>query len=228
MSGCRRYAGKMKAKIVDLSHPIADGSGAYPGLPSPSIAPHISRDQSVERYGGLATFQFDRITMVGNTGTYLDAPFHRYTDGADMSGIDLTRHAGVPGLVVHVAKSVRAITCDLLPSKMPHGAAVLFATGWDRRYGTPEYMCDAPFLAADAATALVERGAALVGIDGPNLDAIEDLARPAHTILLGGGVSIVEHLCNLHSLNGEPFAFFAVPPALKNVGSFPVRAFAML
>jgi kynurenine formamidase len=214
-------------RIIDLSHSIEHGRGAYPGLPEPSIRPHIAREDSHERYGGLATFQIDAIAMVGNTGTYLDAPFHRDEHGVDMSAIDLARHAGIPGVVVRVPDSVRSITPDVLPAVFPRGAAVLFATGWDRRYGTAEYAADAPFLHADCARTLVGRGAVLVGIDGPNLDDIGDLARPAHTILLRSGVGIVEHLRNLDALDGEPFAFFAVPPALKRVGSFPVRAFAL-
>ena len=215
-------------KIVDLSHTISHGTGAYADLPAPSIYPHLTRGDSHRRYGGLATFQIDRIAMVGNTGTYLDTPFHRYPEGADLSTIDLARHAGVPGVVIGLAPKARAITRNLIPAALPRGAAVLFATGWDRRWGTPEYMHDAPFLGADAAHELVERGVALVGIDGPNLDDVQDLARPAHTILLKNNIGIVEHLCNLGSLDGEPFAFFAVPPSIKSVGSFPVRAFALL
>jgi kynurenine formamidase len=215
-------------KVVDLSHTIEDGNGAYAGLPGPSIAPHLTRTDSIDRYGGLASFQIDRISMVGNTGTYLDAPYHRYPDGADMAAIDLARHVGLPGAVVTIPRAVRAIGPEHLPADLRSGSCVLFETGWDRLWGTPAYMESAPFLSARAAHVLARAGVAIVGIDSPNLDDVDDLARPAHTVLLRHNVGIVEHLRNLGALGTKAFHFFAAPPAFKNVGSFPVRAFAIL
>ena len=51
---------------------------------------------------------------------------------------------------------------------------------------------------------------------------------PAHTILLRAEIPIVEHMCNLGSLPVTGFKFFAVPAPVKGMGSFPVRAFAIL
>ena len=74
----------------------------YPGLPGPSIAPHLTREASRDLYAPGTEFAIDRLTLVGNTGTYLDAPYHRYPDGADLSSVRLDRTADLPAAVVRV------------------------------------------------------------------------------------------------------------------------------
>jgi kynurenine formamidase len=108
------------------------------------------------------------------------------------------------------------------------GRAVLLHTGWDRHWTTDRYRIDAPYLTTSAAEWLVEQGAALVGIDSINIDDMGDTTRPAHTRLLAAGIPIVEHLCDLHKLPREGFRFYAAPPRIVGMGTFPVRAFAVV
>ena len=68
----------------------------------------------------------------------------------------------------------------------------------------------------------------LVGIDSLNIDDTDDGYRPVHTLLLGSEIPIVEHLCNLQLLPDKGFKFFAVPVKVKDFGTFPVRAFAII
>lgn len=89
-------------RVVDLSHPIAEGMVTYPGLPAPSITPHLTRAASRERYAPGTEFAMDVITMIGNTGTYLDSPFHRYADGADLAALDLDTLVDLPAEVFHL------------------------------------------------------------------------------------------------------------------------------
>ncbi|MET0459472.1 MAG: cyclase family protein [Ilumatobacteraceae bacterium] len=214
--------------IIDLSHEIADGTVTYPGLPAPVISDHLSRVDSRERYEPGYEFQIGRIEMVSNTGTYLDTPFHRFPDGHDLAGLDLGRVAGVDGVLVDATAAPEA-GAELLAGLDVAGRAVLVRTGWDRHWGTDAYGDPAhPFLGVDAAELLVAAGAAVVGIDSVNIDDTRTGARPIHTALLGAGIPIVEHLCRLDELTGRPFAFFAVPPAVVGMGTFPVRAFAVL
>jgi arylformamidase len=74
---------------------------------------------------------------------------------------------------------------------------------------------------------LREAGASLVGIYSLNIDDTADLTRPVHTMLLGAGIPIVEHLCGLSALPDTGASFFAVPTKVKAVGTFPIRAFAL-
>lgn len=220
-------------RVVDLSHPIRAGLVTYPGLPAPVIEPHLTRADSRQKYAPGTEFAMDVITMIGNTGTYLDSPFHRYADGRDLAGLDLESLVGLRAEVYHLVEDWsahrRGIGPDALAGRDVRGAAVLLHTGWDRHFGTPAYGSGAPFLTADGADYLVDAGAVLVGIDSLNIDDTESGGeRPAHTVLLGAGVHVVEHLTRLGDVPETGARFTAAPPAVEGFGTFPVRAFAEL
>jgi len=213
-------------RLVDLSHLIEHGMTTYQGLPGPHICDFWERAASAANYDDGSTFQIGRIDMVANTGTYLDAPFHRYADGDDIGALALERLAALPGLVVRAdSRAVDAAAFDGLDVA---GRAVLVHTGWDRHWRTDAYASGHPFLTEAAARLLAERGAALVGIDSYNIDDTATRSRPVHTILLGAGVLICEHMTNLGALPDSGFAFSAVPPKIAGLGTFPVRAFARI
>jgi kynurenine formamidase len=198
----------------------------YPGFPSPTIDAWLTREESRSRYAGKAEFYIGRVNMVGNVGTYLDSPFHRHANRADLSQIPLESVARLDGIVVDVKTMVsRAISTDCDESKL-RGRAVLFRTGWNKRWGTESYWSPGPFLNNDTIDLLVRARAALVGVDFWNIDDVDNMSRPAHTRLLGADIPIVEHLTNLSALPRTGFRFYAVPPRVVSGASFPVRAFA--
>jgi arylformamidase len=218
-------------QVVDLSHSIRAGLVTYPGLPAPVITPHLTREDSRSRYAPGTEFAMDLITMIGNTGTYLDSPFHRYADGLDLAGLDLSTLVGLRAEVFHLTDAWdptrRGIRAETLADRDVRGAAVLLHTGWDQHFGTAEYGFGAPFLTAEGTQYLIDAGAVLVGIDSVNVDDTESGGeRPAHTLLLGAGVHVVEHLANLAALPPQGARFTAAPPAVEGFGTFPVRAFA--
>lgn len=215
--------------LVDLTHPIEDGMVTYPGLPGPQLGVHLSRADSRSHYAPGTEFEIGRIDMVTNTGTYLDAPWHRFAEGADLAGLPLERTAGLPGVVVDVRDSGRReIPATALAATEVTGRAVLLRTGWDRHWRTDAYGTDAPFLSADAARLLATAGAGLVGIDAVNIDDTGDGTRPAHTTLLAAGIPVLEHLTGLDRLPAEGFALHAAPVPVRGLGTFPVRAYAVL
>jgi kynurenine formamidase len=212
--------------LIDLSHTIEHGMTTYPGLPGPIICDYLSREASRAHYGPGVEFQIGKIEMVANTGTYLDAPFHRYAKGKDLAQIPLESLADLEAVVVRVPPGAgRAITRKEFEGTQIDGKAVLVETGWDVHWRTERYLTGHPFLTADAAEYLASRGVTLVGIDSLNIDDTADLARPVHSTLLGAGVPIVEHMCNLGRLPEGDFKFFAVPAKVAGFGSWPVRAF---
>lgn len=216
-------------RIVDLSHPIREGMVTYPDLPGPQMADHLTRSASEERYGPGITFHIGRISFVGNTGTYLDSPFHRYANGDDLAAIAVNRLVDLEGVVVRVTGATdRAVDAAQLAPYDVSGRAVLVHTGWDRHWGRPEYGRDNPYLTEAAARWLVEHTPALVGIDSVNIDNVDDLTRPAHSDLLAAGIPIVEHLRGLDRLPSSGFRFHAAPPAVERFGTFPVRAYAVI
>jgi kynurenine formamidase len=221
-------AGPGPQRVVDLSHPITDGLITYPGLPGPEIGPYLTREQSRRQYAPGTEFQIDTITMVGNTGTYLDSPFHRYADGTDLAGLALESCVDLPAVLARTDGSgTRAVDVGALAALDVAGRAVLLHTGGDVHWGGPGYAADAPYLTEAGARWLAEHGARLVGIDAVNIDDIEGGGhRPAHSILLRAGIPIVEHLTGLGQLPPAGFRFTAAPIPIVGTGTFATRAYA--
>lgn len=214
-------------RFVDLSHRIEDGMITYQGLPAPHVCDFLSREASRARYAEGTTFHIGRIDMVANTGTYIDAPFHRYQEGIDISQLALPQLADLEAVLVRTSGSAaRAIDAPAFGAIDVAGKAVLVQTDWSRHWRTDRYFEGHPFLTQAAASFLKEEGAVLVGIDSFNIDDTAGGHRPVHTVLLGAGIPIVEHLCGLEQLPAGGFRFSAVPPPVKGMGTFPVRAFA--
>lgn len=218
----------MAKRIVDLSHAVEHGMVTYKGLPAPVVCDFMSREASRTHYAEGTTFHIGRIDMVANTGTYIDAPFHRYADGGDLSALELEQIADLEGMVFRPDGAGRAIGSELFSGADVSGKAVLVHTGWSRHWRTDQYFEGHPCLTGEAAEWLATEGAALVGIDSLNIDDTAGDERPVHSILLGAGIPIVEHLCNLELLPDAGFRFHAVPVKVRGLGSFPVRAYALM
>ena len=219
-----------RSRFVELDHVVSAGMITYPGLPGPEITPHLTRQASRAHYAPGVEFEIDRISMVGNTGTYLDSPFHRFPGGTDLAGLSLEGLADLPAVVVRTAGTGRrAVDVGSLAAYDVGGAAVLLHTGGDAGWGTDDYARDAPYLTEAGARWLVDHDAALVGIDAVNIDDVAPAAagaRPAHTLLLAAGIPIVEHLTGLEQLPPYGARFTAAPPRIAGFGTFPVRAYA--
>jgi kynurenine formamidase len=219
-------------RVIELSHELRDGLVTLPGFPPPHVGTFLSREASRERYAPGVEFHIASIEMIANTGTYLDSPFHRYAEGADLAALDPAKLLEVDGIVVGApAEDGRSIDRDRLggiSADEVAGRAILVHTGWSRHFATPAYGTGHPFLAESAVEWLVAAGAAIVGIDSLNIDDTDDGRRPAHSQLLGAGIPILEHLTNLGHLPDRGFRLTALPPRFAGVGTFPVRVVARI
>ena len=215
-------------RFIELSHQIVPGMKTYPGLPEPKVEVLLDYEASRERYQNQAEFYIASLHLCGNTGTYVDAPRHRYRNGIDLADLSLERLANLPTLVIDATQSGRAIGSDNFREVDLTGRAILFRTDFSKHWGTPAYFADNPFLTADAADLLVSKQPAFVGIDSLNIDDTGDPSRPAHTGLLGAGIPICEHMTNLKALPPNGARLHAVPIAWVGGGTFPVRAYAVV
>jgi len=218
-----------KAELVDLSHVIEEGMTTYKGLPGPVICDFWTREGTAASYDDGSTFQIGRIDMVANTGTYVDSPFHRYADGKDLSELPLGSIADMPGIVLRrpYEQGLATDASDFSGLDV-RGKAVLVHTGWDRHWRTEGYFGEHPYLTGGAADWLAENGALMVGIDSCNIDNMHVRARPVHTRLLGADIPVCEHMTGLGRLPDSGFRFTAAPPKVKGMGTFPVRAYAVV
>jgi arylformamidase len=215
-------------KLIDLSHTIEHGMITYKGLPAPIICDYLSREESRSRYAPGTEFNISKIEMVANTGTYLDSPFHRYADGDDLAALSLDQLANLECVVARIEPGMRAIDRLPLSERDVRGKAVLVHTDWSRHWRTDQYFEGHPHLTGTLAQWLVDAGARLVGIDTYNIDSVDTGERPVHSILLRRDIPIVEHMTNLAAVPSMGGRFFAVPPKVKNFGTFPVRAFVAI
>jgi kynurenine formamidase len=216
------------SNFVDLSHAVENGMITYKGLPAPVVCDYLTREASRAHYAPGTEFSIGRIDMVANTGTYVDAPFHRYAHGMDLAELPLASLADLDTVIVRASvERGRRIDASAFRSLAVRDKAVLVHTGWSRHWRTDGYFEGHPFLTADAARFLSQAGARLVGIDSLNIDSTEDGARPVHSELLRHDIPIVEHLTNLDEVPDSGTRFFAVPVKVKAFGTFPVRAFCI-
>ena len=200
----------------------------YPGLAGPQLQTVVSRKESAGRLGSGVSLEIAAITLVGNTGTYVDAPFHFHADRADVAQLPLERLVNVPIVMIQVRDRSEVSADDLGERDRLWGRAVLVHTGWSRHWGTDRYLdFDCPHLRADAVDALVDANVAVVGIDSLNIDDPSDPDRPAHDHLLGADIPIIEHLTNLQAVPDAGARLTAVPPPARGMASFPVRAIAV-
>ena len=218
----------MAAEYIDVSHTIEDGLVTYRGLPAPLVCDFLSREASREHYAPGVEFQIGKIEMVSNTGTYVDVPFHRYADGADLADVPVEKFVGLDCLVIDGTECGRGISAEMFREHDVAGRALLVRTDCSQHWNTDRYFEDHPFLTEDAAVFLRDAGAALVGIDSLNIDDVGDRKRPVHSILLAAGIPIAEHLTNLASVPTSGSSFFAPPVKVRGMGTFPVRAFCQV
>jgi arylformamidase len=218
----------MQKKLIDLSHEVEHGMITYKGLPAPIICDFLSREDSRRHYAAGTEFNIGKIELVANTGTYVDSPFHRFDDGIDLAELPLESLVDLDGVVVRVQNLGRAISAKAFNGIHLRGKAVLVQTGWARHWRTDHYFEGHPFLTRDAAEFLAGSAAAFVGIDTYNIDDTSDGTRPVHTVLLGNRIPICEHMRGFENLPDSGFRFHAAPVKVKAMGTFPVRAYAVL
>jgi kynurenine formamidase len=223
--------------FVDLSRPLEDG---MPGFRmededgsvteySADIHPLFTHEESRPKYDEQAAFEVTEVRFQTSVGTYLDAPYHRYPDGRDISELGIDELV-LPGTVVDARGLTpgQQLTEDALPpDTCLADKAVLFDFGWAKHWGSEQYR-SYPSLSERVVERLIDADVALVGVDTINVDDHHNPSRPAHSRLLDEEIFIVENLHNLTQLPQSGFRFFAVPVKTVGAAAMPVRACAEL
>lgn len=218
--------------IIDLSYSISDDMLTHPWMPKPRITEFISREQSASFLAPGVTFALAQVDVCGNTGTYIDAPSQFHVDAVDVASLSVERLVDVPITVIRVSPDDlvdgRSIGPELFVGVNLTGRAVLVNTGHDRHWGTGGFFKDSPFLTADAVRVLMDAKPGIVGADTQNIDSGTDMAKPAQNLLLGADIYLLECLTRLDQVPDTGARLTVLPAPIAGIGSFPVRAIAVV
>ncbi len=220
-------------QFVELNHYVKHGLISYPGMPPVEISAFMTREQCGAAYGSESAALLDQIKMVNISGTYIDAPYHRFETGYKIGGIPLEKIFGLKTHIVHMSDKHNYFDVEdllTLQDKDLTGSAVLLHSGYDKKFGTPNYEIDTPYLTVEGAKWLMGKKAALVGIDTPLIDDYVHSAEkgnPVHDIILSAESVICEDMRNIDQLPDTGALLYAIPPRVA-MASFPARVFAQI
>ena len=205
-------------KVYDLTHTIQNDMPVYPGTEQPKLTTACT----IEAVGYRETL----LHMFSHTGTHMDAPAHMLLDGAALDSYPGEKFAGTA--VVVDCRDRESISLPLLQSSDLDGVDfVLFCTGWDKKWGSPDYYEGFPCLTADAAAYLATLPLKGVGEDTISLDPCDSVDFPNHITLLGADFVNTENLTGLDALIGRRFTFVTLPLKFENSDGCSCRAIAM-
>ena len=216
-------------KFIDLSHRITDGLVTYPGTPAVKIDAYMTRQEAADAFGEPAQALLDRITMLNISGTYLDAPLHRFDKGYTVADIPLEKLVDLPYQVVSLKEGKNCFDTEDLSGIGIPGGAVILNSGHHKVFGTEKYGVNAPYLTPEGAQYLMDRGVVLVGIDTPLIDNMmvsSTVGCPVHDIILDAGGVVCEDLINtdLAAAAGGTGLLSAIPARVE-MASFTARVF---
>lgn len=205
-------------KVYDLTHTIKNDMPVYPGTEQPKLTTACT----IETAGYRETL----LHMFSHTGTHMDAPAHMLLDGAALDSYPGDKFAGTA--VVVDCRGEADISLPLLQGYDLNGVEfVLFCTGWDKKWGTPDYYEGFPCLTPDAAAYLASLPLKGVGEDSISLDPCDSVNFPNHITLLGADFVNTENLTGLDALIGRRFTFVTLPLKFENSDGCSCRAIAM-
>jgi arylformamidase len=198
--------------LLDITRPVRAGMPVWPG-----DAPCRLRWTARRDAGDAANVA--ELCLSVHTGTHVDAPHHVLDEGARIGALAPETFVG-PALVVE-AGGLPAIGVDLVAGlRLEAGDRVLFRTGCWRG---DEFPAAFPALHPEAAGLLRSRGVRLVGTDAPSVDPFDSAELPAHRVLLGAGIPILENLL-LDGAEPGRYELVALPLRLEEADASPVRA----
>ncbi|QWU45437.1 arylformamidase [Bacillus sp. NP247] len=198
---------------IDISQPLNNDIATWPGDTPFSYEVSWSKEDS-------GSVNVGKLTMSIHTGTHIDAPFHFDNDGKKVLDLDIQVYVGaarvidVSGLESIGKKELERFNLEgverLLLRTSSHGKAQEF----------PEKI---PYLRADIAPFLSDKGIRLIGVDVPSVDPLDDKELAAHHQLFKHGIHILENVVLEHVADGD-YELIALPLALTDADGSPVRA----
>jgi arylformamidase len=210
-------------RVIDLGWPIEENMTIFPG----DRAPKIKRVCTIERDG----FESREITLCTHSGTHIDAPSHLIKGAKSMDRLPPETFFGMAAAADLTSVKGREIPLSALEPFLDSARCadfILLRTDWSKKWRSPLYLEDFPYLCEDAARAIARLGLKGVGIDTISYDPIESKDLTVHKILLESGAVLIQNLKSLDLLPKELFCLAALPISLTEQDGGPARVMAVL
>jgi kynurenine formamidase len=207
--------------IIDLTHTLENHITVYPGTSEPTF----EAANTIEKDG----FAELNITMCTHTGTHMDAPAHIIQGAKTLDLFPVEKFIG-KGHVIDCTK-ISSIELNFLllnEAKIKNADFILFYTGWQTKWNTPQYFDPFPTLTVDAVKWLLNFNLKALGFDAISVDAMNDESLPNHHLLLAKEILIIENLTNLDRLVAKEFELYCIPLKIGNADGSPIRAVARI
>ncbi len=218
-------------KIIDLTHLTIPGEDRF----KLKIDTYRA-DEYIPGYGQSKEdwHTIQEVLICSHVGTHVELPAHHIRDGKDASEIPLDKLMG-EAIVLDFTHKKAGEKIELKEMKkaaahMKKGDIILLKIGWSKHYGTEFHSAlRRPSPTLDAIRWLAEeKDMHSIGVDATGIEDIDNVEEQAiHHFLYPRDIPIIEELTNLESISKERFFFVALPPKIKGLDSFPVRAIAI-
>lgn len=178
-------------------------------------------------------FRTHTLQMETGIGTHMDAPAHCIPNGLSISDLPLEGLVA-PCVTIDVSSKsheyYKITIQDIENFEQIHGiipecAFVIFYTGWERFWNTPEKYRNNyrfPSISLDAATFLLDRRISGIGIDTLSPDLPQD-GFPVHHLVLNAGKYIVENITNIQKMPNVGAFSLALPIKISGGTEAPIR-----
>lgn len=201
-------------KLIDISVPLDASLATYPGNLPFSIEP-------VKRLARGDSSNVSTLHMSAHAGTHVDAPRHFFDDGAGAEALPLEMLCGRARVVELTTR--RGVTAeDLAEFDLSEDLRLLLKTPNSRLWNSPEFHTDFVGVTEGGARFLVDRGVKVLGVDYLSVEQYKAPGAPAHHVLLGSGIIVIEGL-NLRDVEPGTYEMFCLPLAVVGADGAPAR-----
>ncbi|MEE9583048.1 MAG: cyclase family protein, partial [Dehalococcoidales bacterium] len=205
-----------RRRLYDVSLTIHAGMPVWPGNPPVSVDVVRSIEQGDSSNISL-------LHIGSHTATHVDAPHHFI---ADAPGIDSAQPEVLmgPARLFQLPDEHHIDRRVLAGLELSGVTRLLLGSRNSALLKKKQIELDYAFISEDAASYLVDIGIKLLGVDYLSLEEYQKEGRPAHHILLGAGVIIVEGL-DLAGVPPGDYELICLPLKLKGGDGAPARVF---
>ena len=208
-------------KVLDLSYEINSNMSTYTKEEKPKIYDIASIDKD--------GYNEKILRICTHTGTHIDSPNHMISKGKSIDEFDISQFIGKALLIdVSNIKNIEINNIIKYKDKIEEVDFIILRTGWEKYWGSSEYLNGYPSLTEEAAKWLCEFNIKGIGIDSISIDKFDSIDFEIHNIILSRGKIIIENLNNLSYISKEIFTLVATPLKIKNGDAAPVRAIGLI